>query len=70
MHSSPCCVSLKPCIGTFKTVRSAKAFLKTARNYSHFCRGWKKNGGWPYIPRLQLRTFIDLLGQDSTDAAA
>ena len=23
----------------------------------------EKNGGWPYIPRLQLRTFIDLLGQ-------
>ena len=30
----------------------------------------EKNGGWPYIPRLQLRTFIDLLGQDSIDAAA
>ena len=30
----------------------------------------EKNGGWPYIPRLQLRTFIDLLGQDSINAAA
>ena len=33
-------------------------------------KGMEKNGGWPYIPRLQLRTFIDLLGQDSIDAAA
>ena len=33
-------------------------------------QGMEKNGGWPYIPRLQLRTFIDLLGQDSIDAAA
>ena len=30
----------------------------------------EKSGGWPYIPRLQLRTFIDLLGQDSTGLAA
>ena len=29
----------------------------------------EKSGGWPYIPRLQLRTFIDLLGQDSTGLA-
>ena len=33
-------------------------------------QGMEKNGGWPYIPRLQLRTFIDLLDQDSIDAAA
>ena len=30
----------------------------------------EKSGGWPYIPRLQLRTFIDLLGQDSLGMAA
>ena len=30
----------------------------------------EKSGGWPYIPRLQLRTFIDLLGQDSMGMAA
>ena len=23
------------------------------------------SGGWPYIPRLQLRTFLDLLQQDN-----
>lgn len=23
----------------------------------------ERSGGWPYIPRLQLRTFLDLLGQ-------
>ena len=33
-------------------------------------QGMERNGGWPYIPRLQLRTFIDLLGQDALDAAA
>ena len=30
----------------------------------------ERSGGWPYIPRLQLRTFIDLLEQDSADMAA
>lgn len=24
-------------------------------------QGMEKSGGWPYIPRLQLRTFMDLL---------
>lgn len=24
----------------------------------------ERSGGWPYIPRLQLRTFMDLLQQD------
>ena len=28
------------------------------------------SGGWPYIPRLQLRTFIDLFEQDPADMAA
>lgn len=32
----------------------------------------ERSGGWPYIPRLQLRTFMDLLnlesGQDSLAA--
>ncbi|ABM79119.1 Hypothetical protein P9303_23861 [Prochlorococcus marinus str. MIT 9303] len=27
----------------------------------------EKSGGWAYIPRLQLRTFIDLLGQDGVE---
>ena len=30
----------------------------------------ERSGGWPYIPRLQLRTFIDLLQQDPADMAA
>ena len=30
----------------------------------------ERSGGWPYIPRLQLRTFIDLLEQDPADMAA
>ena len=33
-------------------------------------QGMEKSGGWPYIPRLQLRTFLDLLDQDSADVAA
>jgi len=27
----------------------------------------EKSGGWPYIPRLQLRTFMDLLQQGRPD---
>jgi hypothetical protein len=32
----------------------------------------EKSGGWPYIPRLQLRTFMDLLqnGDPSSALAA
>jgi hypothetical protein len=25
------------------------------------------SGGWPYIPRLQLRTFLDMLERDDQD---
>ncbi len=27
----------------------------------------ESSGGWPYIPRLQLRTFLDLLQQDDPE---
>jgi hypothetical protein len=27
-------------------------------------QGMERSGGWPYIPRLQLRTFMDLLQHD------
>jgi hypothetical protein len=27
----------------------------------------ERSGGWPYIPRLQLRTFLDLLNQSEGD---
>ncbi|WP_255110141.1 hypothetical protein [Synechococcus sp. RedBA-s] len=27
-------------------------------------RAMERSGGWPYIPRLQLRTFMDLLQSD------
>ncbi len=27
----------------------------------------ERSGGWPYIPRLQLRTFMDLLQRDNDD---
>ena len=30
----------------------------------------ERSGGWPYIPRLQLRTFIGLLDQGPADMAA
>lgn len=26
----------------------------------------ERSGGWPYIPRLQLRTFLDLLGHGAS----
>ncbi|MFM8605562.1 MAG: hypothetical protein ACKOBY_08575, partial [Cyanobium sp.] len=31
----------------------------------------ERSGGWPYIPRLQLRTFLDLLQQseDNSDGS-
>ena len=29
----------------------------------------EKSGGWPYIPRLQLRTFMDLLQSGESGAA-
>ncbi|WP_087068113.1 hypothetical protein [Cyanobium sp. NIES-981] len=28
-------------------------------------RRMEQSGGWPYIPRLQLRTFMDLLQRDT-----
>jgi hypothetical protein len=31
-------------------------------------RAMEQSGGWPYIPRLQLRTFMDLLQPDRLDA--
>ncbi|MEB3173180.1 MAG: hypothetical protein VKL97_04880 [Cyanobacteriota bacterium] len=30
-------------------------------------RAMEQSGGWPYIPRLQLRTFMDLLQRDRQD---
>lgn len=30
-------------------------------------REMEQSGGWPYIPRLQLRTFMDLLQRDRRD---
>ncbi|MFZ9271008.1 MAG: hypothetical protein ACO23C_07155 [Prochlorococcaceae cyanobacterium] len=30
-------------------------------------REMEQSGGWPYIPRLQLRTFMDLLQRDRHD---
>ena len=33
-------------------------------------KGMEQSGGWPYIPRLQLRTFMDLLQSgDTADSA-
>ncbi|MFZ0409428.1 MAG: hypothetical protein WAM11_15170 [Cyanobium sp.] len=30
----------------------------------------ERSGGWPYIPRLQLRTFLDLLNHEAVTAPA
>jgi len=32
-------------------------------------QGMEKSGGWPYIPRLQLRTFMDLLQSGDSGSA-
>lgn len=32
-------------------------------------RAMEQSGGWPYIPRLQLRTFMDLLQRDRPEEA-
>jgi len=32
-------------------------------------QGMEKSGGWPYIPRLQLRTFMDLLQNGEAGSA-
>ena len=32
-------------------------------------RTMEQSGGWPYIPRLQLRTFMDLLQRDRPEEA-
>jgi hypothetical protein len=31
--------------------------------------GMEYSGGWPYIPRLQLRTFIELLKRDEREGS-
>jgi hypothetical protein len=28
----------------------------------------EKSGGWPYIPRLQLKTFMDLMQSDGNSS--
>jgi hypothetical protein len=33
----------------------------------HLLQHMERSGGWPYIPRLQLRTFMDLLQRDRPD---
>ncbi|MFQ6539631.1 MULTISPECIES: hypothetical protein [Aphanothece] len=33
-------------------------------------RQMEQSGGWPYIPRLQLRTFMDLLQREQAEAPA
>jgi len=39
-----------------------RSSLPADRNHLfNLLQGMEKSGGWPYIPRLQLRTFIDLL---------
>jgi len=35
-----------------------------------FLQTLERTGGWPYIPRLQLKTFIALLDQGPADIAA
>ncbi|MGB5133587.1 MAG: hypothetical protein WBN89_00255 [Prochlorococcaceae cyanobacterium] len=42
-----------------------RASLPTDRNQLfNLLQGMEGTGGWPYIPRLQLRTFMDLLQRE------
>ncbi len=42
-----------------------RASLPTDRNQLfHLLQAMEGTGGWPYIPRLQLRTFMDLLQRE------
>jgi hypothetical protein len=46
-----------------------RSSLPADRNHLfNLLKGMEKSGGWPYIPRLQLRTFMDLLqGEDPAE---
>ena len=46
-----------------------RSSLPADRNHLfNLLQGMEKSGGWPYIPRLQLRTFMDLLqGEDAAE---
>ncbi len=42
-----------------------RASLPADRNQLfNLLQGMERSGGWPYIPRLQLRTFMDLLQRE------
>ena len=46
-----------------------RSSLPADRNHLfNLLQGMERSGGWPYIPRLQLRTFMDLLqGEDRAE---
>jgi hypothetical protein len=46
-----------------------RSSLPADRNHLfNLLKRMEKSGGWPYIPRLQLRTFMDLLqGEDPAE---
>ena len=47
-----------------------RASLPADRNQLfNLLQSMERSGGWPYIPRLQLRTFMDLLQSGEADAA-
>lgn len=45
--------------------------LPSDRNHLfQLLEGMEYSGGWPYIPRLQLRTFMELLQREEGDEAS
>ena len=70
----------KPCCCCFGAWRNCTAPIQDGAFRSslpsdrgelfNLLKGMEKSGGWPYIPRLQLRTFMDLLQNDDDSALA
>lgn len=55
---------------THRTIQDGpfRGSLPSDRNrLFHLLKRMEETGGWPYIPRLQLRTFMDLLQRDRPD---
>ena len=50
--------------------RRVRSSLPADRNQLfNLLQQMERSGGWPYIPRLQLRTFMDLLQRDRPEEA-
>ena len=70
---SLCCffrVIWKPATERFRMVPFRESLPEGRQKLFALLKTMERSGGCPYIPRLQLRTFIDLLEQDQADMSA